>query len=84
MGHGHDHSEAYRAEIFVDGDDVHVGTNLAKADPCLHEPILGAIAAHLGYTMEPLAKASKELDPDPRYPELVKLIRGEDGRRTVV
>jgi hypothetical protein len=75
MEHEHQERDGFRAFIRIAEDDaVEIGTDLRKADPCLHEPILGALAAHLGFHMEPLTKASSQLDPDPRYPELVKLI----------
>lgn len=65
-----------RADIVIDDHEaVHIRTNLRKADSCLHEPIIGALAAHLGFHMEPLTKASFEDQLDPRYPALTVLVR---------
>jgi len=63
-----------RAEVVVSEDELHVRTDFRSMDSCLHEPLLLALTAHLGFEVVPLAKASSILAPDPRYPELRQLI----------
>lgn len=54
--------------------ELEIFTDLEKADPCLHEPIIGALAAHLGFEIEPMRLAI-DPQPDPRYPWLATLVR---------
>jgi hypothetical protein len=66
--------DRYRAEIAVRDGEVHVHTDLRKADECYTEAIVGALAVHCGFAFEELRKAGPPKPPDPRYPELTALI----------
>ena len=79
MGHAHTGQRRFQVLAELDGDDIHLHTDLRKADACTHEPILRALAQHLGFDTVPMQKAYRDKRPDPRYPELSRLIR--DARR---
>lgn len=63
------------------GDEVNVQTNLGTMDACLYPAVFAALGQHLGLDPEPLRKAvegdgsSQDHEPpDPRYPEITRLI----------
>lgn len=66
-------SDAY-ATFKVEGRQVHVRSSLRNLEQCLHPQILGALADHLGFSVQPLEKAVALIDVDPRYPWLRTMI----------
>jgi hypothetical protein len=63
--------------------EVVLRTNLGSLEPALYPGVFAALGAHLGLAAEPLRKAVEESEdeeePDPRYPELTRLV--EAARR---